>query len=341
MTLVTPIAPRLPEGGRPDDGPVAQLLIGRTPVMCELRALVRRVAQTVLPVLIEGPTGSGKELVARAIHAASGRTGRFVPLNIAAVGESLFEDELFGHVKGAFTDAKSNKPGQLMLAHRGTCFFDEIGTLPLTLQPKLLRAIDAGSFRPVGADDDAWSDFRLVGATNESVRRLVRLGRFREDLAFRLGGVVIAVPPLCDRIDDVPMLAQHFASRSARTPGIAVTWSSDALRALQDYDWPGNVRELKHAVERVIALADGPMIGAADVRRHAGTLGALGAPAAESAWDENRREELQDVLRSANWDTGKAAAILGIDRTTVYRRMRRLGIVIPQRRVDPGHAPEV
>jgi transcriptional regulator with GAF, ATPase, and Fis domain len=221
-----------------------------------------------------------------------------------------------------------------MEAHRGTCFFDEIGTLPLALQPKLLRAIDAGSFRPVGADSDSWSDFRLLGATNESVRRLVRLGRFREDLAFRLGGVVIAVPPLCDRIEDVPMLAQHFASGSTRTQGGAVRWSSDALRALQDYDWPGNVRELKHAVERVIAFADGPVIGAADVRRHSDTLGAL---AAESAWDERRRDELREVLRSVNWDTGKAAAILGVDRTTVYRRMRRLGISIPQRRVDLGH----
>ena len=335
MTLMPTVEPRLPYGTHPDDGPVAQLLIGRTPVMRELRALVRRVGQTSLPVLIEGPTGSGKELVARAVHAVSGRTGRFVPLNIAAIGESLFEDALFGHVKGAFTGATSRKPGQLMEAHHGTCFFDEIGALPLALQPKLLRAIDSGSFRSVGADVDSASDFRLVGATNESVKRLVRLGRFREDLAFRLSGVVIAVPPLRDRIEDIPMLVQHFATHGAGAGRVAVTWSVDALRALQEYDWPGNVRELKHAVDRVVAFADGPTIGAADVRRHSGTLA---ASPVESVWDERRRAELREVLHSVHWDTGKAAAILGIDRTTVYRRMRRLGIAIPQWRVDPERA---
>lgn len=335
MTLMPTVETRMPYGMPPDDGPVAQLLIGRTPVMHELRAFVRRVGQTSLPVLIEGPTGSGKELVARAIHAVSGRTGRFVPLNIAAIGESLFEDALFGHVKGAFTGATGRKAGQLMEAHRGTCFFDEIGALPLALQPKLLRAIDAGSFRCVGADIDSASDFRLVAATNESVKRLVRLGRFREDLAFRLGAVVIAVPPLRDRIEDIPLLAQHFATQNVGADGVAVRWSGGALRALQDNDWPGNVRELKHAVDRVMAFADGPIVSAADVRRHSGTLG---ASSAERAWDERRRAELREVLCSVSWDTGKAAAILGIDRTTVYRRMRRLGIAIPQWRVDPDQA---
>jgi DNA-binding NtrC family response regulator len=306
-----------------------RMLIGVAPAMRQLRSLIRRVSRTSLPVLIEGPTGSGKELVAQAIHIASGRPGRLVAFNVAAVGETLFEDALFGHVKGAFTGATASIPGHLVEAHRGTCFLDEIGALPQGLQPKLLRAIESGNFRPLGARSDSSSDFRVVAATNEPVSRLVRLGRFREDLAFRLSGVVIAVPPLGDRIEDVPILANHFAQSMACEHTQAVTFSAGAMLALQERDWPGNVRELKHTVERVMALADGPVITAADVRARSS---ARSSHTVDVTGDERRRTQLRDVLTSVDWDTAKAATVLGVDRTTVYRRMNRLGVSTPARR---------
>lgn len=312
---------------RVDECAVERLLIGDTPPMRELRSLICRVARTSLPVLIEGPTGSGKELVARAVHDASGRPGHLTAFNVAAVAETLFEDTLFGHVKGAFSGAIANTPGFLTEAHRGSCFLDEIGALPQGLQPKLLRAIESGCFRPVGARADSYSDFRLITATNVPIARLVRLGRFREDLAFRLGGVVVPVPPLRDRIEDVPILADYFARRAAHGRESGVTFSTDAMRALQEREWPGNVRELKHLVERVIALADRLVISAADVRAQSGT-GALNA--VDAFGGERRRDHLRDVLVSVDWDTGKAATVLGVDRTTVYRRMSRLGITPPR-----------
>jgi len=299
--------------------------------MRQLRLLIRRVAPTSLPVLIEGPTGSGKELVARAIHAASGRSGAFVAFNVAAVGDTLFEDALFGHVKGAFTGAATSAAGYLLEAHRGTCFFDEIGALPRVLQPKLLRAVESGCFRPVGARVDSSSDFRLVAATNEPLSRLVQLGHFRADLAFRLDGVAIAVPALHERVEDVPLLADYFAQRFARACESGVTLSPDAILALQERDWPGNVRELKHMVERIIALAEGPSISAADVRAQTGARSPLRSGPTR---DDHRRAQLEDLLESVAWDTSKAAMLLDVDRTTVYRRMSRLGIAVPVRRLE-------
>ena len=320
-----------------DEYDVERLIIGRSPAIRQLRSLICRIARTSLPVLIEGPTGSGKELVAHAIHAASGRPGDFVAFNVAAVSETLFEDALFGHVKGAFTGATTSAPGYLLEAHRGTCFFDEIGALPRALQPKLLRAIESGRFRSVGARIDSSSDFRLVAATNEPMVRLVQLGQFREDLAFRLRGVVIAVPALRERLEDVPILANHFAERVARTGVSSRTLSSDAMQALQERDWPGNVRELKHTIERIIALSDGPLISAVDVRaQYIAPTPSL----SEVAHDDPRRAELEDVLESVGWDTSKAAMILDVDRTTVYRRMNRLGISVPARRLEKSREQE-
>ncbi|MGH7647065.1 MAG: sigma 54-interacting transcriptional regulator [Gemmatimonadaceae bacterium] len=327
MTATPPMLRHAFDGLRPDEHGIERLLIGSAPAMRELRSIISRVARTSLPVLIEGPTGSGKELVARAIHAASGRRGAFVAFNVAAVGETLFEDALFGHVKGAFTGATTSVPGYLVEANQGTCFFDEIGALPHALQPKLLRAIESGCFRPVGARVDSSSNFRLVAATNEPIARLVRHGRFREDLAFRLGGVVIVVPPLRDRVEDIPILADYFAERVGHSREAGAMLSAEAKHALQERDWPGNVRELKHMVERVIALADGPVISAADVRAQSG---ARSSSAADVADDEPRRQRLREVLVSVDWDTGRAATVLGVDRTTVYRRMNRLGITPPR-----------
>src|SRR6185436_15443756 len=185
-------------------------LLGESPVMCRVRALIAMVAPTRLPVLVHGATGTGKEIVAAAIHAESGRRGAFVAFNVCAIGDSMFEDALFGHVRGAYTGAVQDAQGFLREANSGTAFFDEISGLALPLQAKLLRAIELGVFRPIGARHDATSDFRVVAATNEHIHDLVANGRFRADLAHRLGGVVIDLPPLAERVEDIGLLARHF-----------------------------------------------------------------------------------------------------------------------------------
>lgn len=289
--------------------------------MRRLRALIATVAPTRLPVLIEGATGSGKELVAALLHRQSGRSGALVAFNVCALGESMFEDALFGHVKGAYTGALNESLGFLREANGGTAFFDEISGLPLPLQAKLLRAIETGVFRPIGAARDARSDFRPVAATNEGLRDLVDRGRFRADLRHRLSGVVLAVPSLSERVDDVPDLVRHFL-RCAGRPELDVT--PEAMARLQDSTWPGNVRELKQVVDVASAFArhavDEGALDLAFANRHSSS------PEQSGAEDLVERRALVDVLETADWDTGRAASILGIHRATIYRRMKRHGI---------------
>src|SRR4051812_33808831 len=230
------------------------VLVGSSTPMRQLRALVATVAPTRVPVLIEGETGTGKELVAALLHRSSGRTGAFVAFNVCAIGDSMFEDALFGHVKGAYTGAVSESLGFLREANGGTAFFDEISGLPLPLQAKLLRAIETGVFRPIGAPRDVRSEFRPVAATNESLGALVEHARFRADLKHRLSGIVLRIPSLAERIDDIPELARHFARCAT---GVHVAISPDALLHLQDTPWPGNVRELKQVVDASVAFARG------------------------------------------------------------------------------------
>lgn len=316
-----------------DDCAIRTLLIGESPAMRQLRARIVSAGPSRLPVLIQGPTGSGKELVARALHMASSRRGRFVSFNVAAINESLFESTVFGHVKGAFSGAVGSIPGYLAEANAGTCFMDEVGSLPLALQCKLLRALDQGVFRPVGATDDRHSDFRLVAATNESIRSLIEGARFRRDLAFRLRGLVIDVPPLSERADDVPLLVDHFAAQCMDTHGVAFRFSSAAMRMLQDQPWFGNVRELKHVVERAALIAGQPLIsaetllGILDLGRHEG-----GADACD---DMDERDALRRVLEGAGWNRTQAARRLALHPITVYRRMKRLGIVRPSDEIRP------
>jgi sigma-54 dependent transcriptional regulator, flagellar regulatory protein len=303
---------------------IARLIIGESAAIRRVRALIARVAPTGIPVLIQGPTGSGKELVAQALHLASGRSGPFVAFNVCAIADSMFEDAVFGHVRGAFTGATSDARGYLAEAHRGTVFLDEISGLPLQAQVKLLRAIETRMFRPVGAREDQRSDFRLVAAANETLDRLVDEGRFRSDLGFRLSGVIIEVPPLRERVEDIPVLVRHFTERMAPRSH-PVLFTVDAMDALRSHDWPGNVRELRHVIESAATLCGGDVLGREDVasvirRRRAQP---------EVIEDSFSRRRLIEVLEQCGWDANEAARRLGVHRVTVYRRMRRLGISRP------------
>jgi DNA-binding NtrC family response regulator len=309
--------------GPPDA--IARTIIGKSAAIRRLRELIALAAPSRLPVLVQGPTGAGKELVAAALHAASGRRGPLVPFNVCAISESVFEDALFGHVRGAYTGAVNDTPGLLREAHGGTVFLDEISGLALPLQAKLLRAIETRSFRPVGGPRDVQSDFRVVAATNERLDLLVAERRFRADLAHRLGAVVINVPPLTERLEDVPLLVRHFLDRAGYSHS-SVT--RDALARLQAHDWPGNVRELQHAVEWGAALC-APVLGTeavdAVLAQRAVPATTMTAPVVPSI----ERRALEQLLERHRWNTQTAARELGIHRATLYRRMKRLRVTVP------------
>ena len=307
----------------PDKTTLAGYILGESPAIRGLRHLILRAAPLPLPVLIEGPTGAGKELVARALHDASGRSGAFVAFNVCAVADTMWEAALFGHEKGAFTGATSDRRGYLAEADGGTLFLDEISGLSLPNQAKLLRALETREFRPVGGREDRQSDFRVVTATNEDLEELAGIGRFRLDLLHRLQGFALRVPSLAERQEDVPLLAKHFA-QGLGPAFAAVELSAGAVRALQQHSWPGNVRELKHAVERAMALANGPRMRREDIEM------ALGPKHAEFRTDDDfARRRLVTLLEEHGWNTARAAVHLGVHRVTVYRRMRRLGIRVP------------
>ena len=298
-------------------------LIGDSAPMQRLRALIARVAPTRVPVLIEGETGTGKELVAASLHRQSRRDGAFVAFNICALSESMFEDALFGHSKGAFTGALGETTGFLREANGGTVFLDEISGLPLAHQAKLLRAIETGVVRPVGSSRDALTDFRLVVATNERLDDLVEQGRFRADLAHRVCGLVLTVPTLAQRVDDIPALVEHFVRRAR--PKTEVT--RDAIKLLQSRTWRGNVRELRQVVEAALVMRGDVL----DVDAVELVLGARARSAGRDVVTPAlvERQQLLTVLGTTAWDTERAAELLGVHRTTIYRRMRRLGIPVP------------
>jgi len=310
---------------------MSTLLIGDSLPMRQLRALIARVATSTLSVLIEGETGSGKELVARALHEMSGRSGALVALNVCAVPDSMFEATMFGHVKGAFTGALRDSAGYLTEAHRGTLFLDEVSGLSLTNQVKLLRAIETKEFRPVGARSDQRSDFRLIAASNEDMVHLVEGGQFRRDLAHRLGGIKLTVPPLRDRLEDVPILAAHFAAQAKAGHATDTVLGSGAIRALQAHRWPGNVRELRHVVEASIALSSGCV-------REEDVTALIQRDSSSTAQMRlaHQGRDLLDQLDRCAWDVNEVASELGVHRTTVYRRLRRLGISEPGVKETPA-----
>ena len=307
---------------------IARILLGESLSIQRVRSLIARIAASDLPVLVQGETGTGKELVAQALHVASGRSGAFVALNVCAIAESIFEDALFGHVRGAFTGAVADSIGYLAEANRGTVFLDEISALPMAAQAKLLRALETKQFRPVGARRDQQSDFRIVAATNLPLDDLIDSGEFRRDLARRLRAVTIAVPPLGERLSDVPILVQHFVASVASEPGDGATVDADAMRLLQDQPWPDNVRELRQVVECALAL--GSNKSRLERRAVASALELVCAPQGKVRTSEDvERTSLVQTLEQCGWRIADAAAHLGVHRSTLFRRMRRLDITVP------------
>jgi len=285
------------------------------------------VAPSDANVLITGEHGTGKEVVARWIHAASSRARRpLVTVNAGGISEGVFESELFGHVKGAFTDAKADRVGFFEMADGGTLFLDEIGNLSLKLQARLLRVLQTGEFQRVGSSRTQRSDVRLVAATNVDIRQEIAEGRFREDLLYRINTVELHLPPLRERREDIPLLAHHFLARQAKQYRKDLGgFSADAMQALLDYDWPGNIRELEHTVERAVLLAHDDTVRTEDLNlrsRAADDGGSL----EEMPLEEVERVLIQKALKRYGGNVSHAAEALGLSRSALYRRLQRYGL---------------
>ncbi|PWU25042.1 MAG: two-component system response regulator [Candidatus Rokuibacteriota bacterium] len=305
----------------------AQNLVGQSPAMVEVYKLVARVARLDTTVLVQGETGTGKELVARAIHHASHRAdGPFVVVDCTSVPEGLFESELFGHERGAFTGALSARRGLFETAAGGTCFLDEIGELSAPLQGKLLRALQEQAVRHVGGNDWIPVNVRTIAATNRDLKKRVEHGTFREDLYYRLNVVSISLPALRERAQDIPLLAQHFLEKYARAAGKPIKgFARETLALLPAYPWPGNVRELENAVERAVALSSSDLILPEDLPAPAekGSPAALAVPGPRMTLDEVKRWYVDRVLEDVGGNKVRAAEILGVDRGTLYRMLKR------------------
>jgi two-component system nitrogen regulation response regulator NtrX len=304
-------------------------IVGRSGAVETLRATVRRVAPSLARVLVSGENGSGKELVAHAIHVLSKRAqGPFVKINCAAIPKDLVESELFGYERGAFTGANQAKPGKLELADKGTLFLDEIGDLSLESQAKLLRAIETGEAERVGGTRPVSFDVRIVSATNKDLRAEIDRGDFREDLYYRLNVLPIHVPPLRERRADIGLLGQWFLDRCCKAEERPPKkLDADAIAVMEDYAWPGNVRELKNLMERAAILVEGDVVRAEDLAAWLES-GSASEEAVGLRGEIERREAdaIRRALESANGNVTQAAAGLGIDRTNLHRKMRKYGI---------------
>jgi two-component system, NtrC family, response regulator AtoC len=307
-------------------------IVGASPAIREVTSILQRIAPSNVPILIEGESGTGKDLLARAAHAMSPRAGRpYVALNMSAIPENLAESELFGHEKGAFTGAEQAREGFFAEAEGGTLFLDEIGLLPPALQPKLLRVLQGGEYMPVGSRKPRKADVRIIAATNEDLAAQVKAGRFREDLWFRLRVVPVRLPPLRERREDIPALIDHLVRKQAvRLDRPPLQPDAAALRALLDHRWPGNIRELEHAIERGLLLARGEAITLADLPPEL-----TPAPRSEGGEDEGRyrrardaweRRWLEELLREAGGSVGKAAELAGLHRSTLYEKLKSHGL---------------
>jgi DNA-binding NtrC family response regulator len=305
-------------------------LIGRTAPMLAVYKQIAHAADASVPVLIIGESGTGKELVAKAVHANGRRSGRpFVAVNCGAIAEGLLESELFGHVRGSFTGAVSDTKGIFEQANGGTVFLDEIGETSPALQVKLLRVLEEGEFRAVGANRPTRVDVRVLAATNVELEKTVAEQRFRQDLFYRLSVVVIRVPPLRERRADIPLLMGQFLLNACSRAGRRVEFTPAAIEALTSCDWPGNVRELENTVERLVLFSRGAAVDVADLPPHV-----LGAPrrldeklfAGLPPLDEVERRYLAHVLENVGGNRTRAAEVMGIDRRTLYRMAERFGM---------------
>lgn len=300
-------------------------IIGASRAMQSLFDLIARAGRSASSILITGESGTGKELVARAVHEASERRGEFVAVNCAAIPAELVESELFGHTGQAFTGARAARSGLFESADGGTLFLDEIAELPLAVQPKLLRVLQEGTVRRVGADREKTVSVRVVAATNRDLENEVREGRFREDLYWRLNVIHLHVPPLRERAFDIPLLVEHFLAKAARgaTP---LEISPETLALLTAYPWQGNVRELENTIERAVALARGAVLTREDlperVRGASGSTALLArAKSKHLTLAELERDYILEILRAADGNKSRAAEILGLDRKTLYRKL--------------------
>jgi two-component system NtrC family response regulator len=306
--------------------------IGESAAWKQTLALVRKAAPLDLPVLITGESGAGKEVVAAALHRWGKRAeDSYVPLNCGLLQDNLLESELFGHKKGAFTGAASDKDGLFQVASNGTLFLDEIGELPASCQAKLLRVLDSGEFRPVGSNTLRRTSARVIAATHRDLDELVAQGRFRHDLLYRLNVVHIRVPPLRERRDDIPLLVDYLLRRAGARIGRQTALSPAALALLTAYDWPGNVRELRNVIERLVVLNDGERIEAAMVAGALSLKVPLPVPASSAAAPEFvglrplevvEREYIQWALKQLNGNVSAVASSLGVSRSTIYRVLR-------------------
>ncbi len=328
--------------------------VGRSPRVQEVRALIQKVGRTRSPVLLLGESGTGKEVAARAIHAVN-PSGLFVPIDCSLIG-TLLETELFGHAKGAFTGAVQSKAGLIEIAEGGTAFFDEIGEFPLDLQSKLLRLLQEKEIRPVGGLSRKKADFRVIAATNRDLSREVDKGTFRRDLYYRLNVIVLRLPALRERKEDIPELAAHFLARY----GPRHQLTSELLEAMVNYDWPGNVRELENCIQHMVAINSGPLLHVGELpsmlQNHllakksqflSVAVGShpLGKPPAEAGAHDHRsvpemarppvvpltqmeRQAILDALEYTKGDRAIAANLLGIGRTTLYRKLKEYQLAV-------------
>ncbi|HEY9425746.1 MAG TPA: sigma-54 dependent transcriptional regulator, partial [Gemmatimonadaceae bacterium] len=304
-------------------------IIAESPRMRPVLQLMERVGPSDAHVLITGEHGTGKELVARWLHAVSPRSSQaFVAVNMGGLSEGVFESELFGHVRGAFTDAKTDRVGRFELADRGTLFLDEIANVPLSMQAKLLRVLQSGEVERVGSSRPRSVNARLLSATNADLHTEVAEGRFREDLLFRLNTIEISLPPLRDRREDIPLLAMHFLERHSTRYGKQIGgFDSAGMQAMLDHIWPGNIRELDHAIERAVLLAQGDTVRAGDLALRAGTATSNAASRFEElTLEEAERLLIQKALTRFDGNVSQAAKALGLSRSALYRRLSSHGL---------------
>jgi DNA-binding NtrC family response regulator len=319
-------------------------LVGQSPEIAAIRRLIEKASRNRLPVMLLGESGTGKEVVARAIHEANPR-GTFVPIDCGSLVGTLMESELFGHTKGSFSGAIENKKGLVELADGGTAFFDEIGDLPLEMQVKLLRLIQEREFRPVGALNWRKVDLRIIAATHRDLKAEVAAGRFRQDLYYRLNVIVMHLPPLRDRKQDIPLLLGHFIDKG-REQGLPEFIAGDEIiRAFLSYDWPGNVRELKHCIDRMAAVHSEGALQTADLpsalqnqvcspapdlsdvlEEHPFTEFVVGPKVTVFSISNSEKHAIVRAVAAAQGDRTKAARLLQIGRTTLYRKMKQYGI---------------